>query len=485
MSGELSGLSNAQKQSLAGQILAKLDNKDGNSGDGKIKKSIWDDFWKNNNLDDTKGGPETKELAEDAEDIDIQTAFKYIMTRIFNAAKKTITTDKWNNNGQDKNNAINTVAKEWLNKAGNIGDAGGAGDVGDADEAGGADGTDGSHPEETDTVTNPNVTNANTAISEATDAKSSLETLTDVANTAIEAANEAESKEEAEAKIKDAEQKLETAKQKLKEAKNKAQEARTALQSATNEDGYEAANGSLQALNQAIIDAEQALNTAQTALDTAKTAANNKPTKKELTEAKFNENGAKLESERLINGTKQKYYKYKDKETGETVRAVIDENGNEDRLIQISGGGLSKKQFITTSQLNSQIDGLTYIPEGFECEVEMNEGTPTLKFKKGKTDATNDIEQYAQFRNGLSNLQETWFDSFSDLEPQEKGGEYQLGPIKDSDRDKAKAKFQAYLKGMKQGLNEYKANPCQLDTNAKIRFEQKMYELSLLKPEST
>ena len=108
-------ISNKQIQSsLAGQIALKLDAKDGNS-DGQISQSVWNEYWESNNGEEFKGKKENV----DKNGLSVQEAFKFIMTRIFNAAKKQLSKseDKSWDNDTDKYKEIDNVAKDWLNSA--------------------------------------------------------------------------------------------------------------------------------------------------------------------------------------------------------------------------------------------------------------------------------------------------------------------------------------------------------------------------------
>lgn len=102
------------RMSLAGQIALKLDARDGNA-DGQISQSVWNSYWEENNAEECKGKKEN--VGQNG--VSVQEAFKLIMTRIFNAAKKQLNNlqDKSWNNQADKENAINNVAKEWLSQA--------------------------------------------------------------------------------------------------------------------------------------------------------------------------------------------------------------------------------------------------------------------------------------------------------------------------------------------------------------------------------
>lgn len=82
----------------AGQIALNLDKQDEAGSDGKITKSVWDSFWSAHGGDAYKGRNEN--IGE--EGLSVQLALNLIMTRIFNAARKT---------GQN----VNSLGQKWLN----------------------------------------------------------------------------------------------------------------------------------------------------------------------------------------------------------------------------------------------------------------------------------------------------------------------------------------------------------------------------------
>lgn len=101
--------------SLAGQIALNLDKRDG-SADGQISQSVWNEFWDANGAANSKGKKEN--VGQNG--VSVQDAFKFIMTRIFNTAKKQLagSEDKSWENEENKYNTINDVAKNLYKKAG-------------------------------------------------------------------------------------------------------------------------------------------------------------------------------------------------------------------------------------------------------------------------------------------------------------------------------------------------------------------------------
>ena len=101
--------------SLAGQIALNLDKRDG-SADGQISQSVWNEFWDENGAANSKGKKEN--VGQNG--VSVQDAFKFIMTRIFNTAKKQLadSEDKSWENEENKYNTINEVAKNLYQKAG-------------------------------------------------------------------------------------------------------------------------------------------------------------------------------------------------------------------------------------------------------------------------------------------------------------------------------------------------------------------------------
>ena len=139
MSGELSKI---QQQSLAGQIIAKLDAQDSKQGDNKIDVSVWNKFFgEKSGREGTISKAEKDADLQENGTIDFKEAFDFIMKRIFKAANKSIGNEAWKDEGK-REEAVDKVAREWLKAAekteekdGTEESAGGDGKAGAKDEA--------------------------------------------------------------------------------------------------------------------------------------------------------------------------------------------------------------------------------------------------------------------------------------------------------------------------------------------------------------
>ena len=112
----------------AGQIALNLDKQDDGGQDGKITKNIWDDFWAKHGGDEYKGRNENV----GSEGVSVQDAVKLIMTRIFNAARKTgenvdALGNKWFNEMESHEkidaNTVNGITEPESESAGQTGEA--------------------------------------------------------------------------------------------------------------------------------------------------------------------------------------------------------------------------------------------------------------------------------------------------------------------------------------------------------------------------
>ena len=357
----MTDLSRIQQQSLTGQIIQKLDAADGQTGDGKISQSIWTQFFgADSGRENTKGRRE-QEVTEDG--IDFATAFKTIMTRIFNAARKGLAGQWQDDNGNltaEATNKINQVAKEWL----------------DAVPPAASEADDAEEPEEEVDADAQAVSGAKTA---AAGVKSAVEgfgtEMAGIGNSIDDAAKtDGKSKEDVEAAKTAIQQKINALKQQIEAQKQIIAQQKEAIKDKEETEGFTEANQAITDAEAAITDAEGKIAQLQEALDKISTEGlkTREQLRIEKREAVINDilttRKGKLEDKRLINGKEENYYKFKD-EDGKTHRVIVDADGNLDELIEISGGALRKKQFITASKLKAET-GLDSLPEGIKCKCD-------------------------------------------------------------------------------------------------------------------